>query len=498
MDSELPTPDEGQLSEATVSPALRATDVVDVFRLEERLHQGGMATLWRVLRVDAQGEPLPVDAGAMPLIMKVPRIKGGEDPATIVGFEVERMIMPMLRGPHVPKFVAKGDFTKQPYIVMEHIPGPSLRARFDEAPLALDEVVEIGSRVAMALHELHRQHVVHLDIKPSNVLFRADGTAVLIDFGLSRHEQLPDLLDEEFTLPMGTGPYMSPEQVQYVRTDPRSDLFALGVMLYHFTTGERPFGAPTTVSGLRKRLYVDPVPPRALRADCPPWLQEVILRCLEVQPQDRYASAAQLAMALQDPAQVPLTRRAEKMTRMGRAARLRRWFFALGNEPGAKPVTVSELIQRSPIVMAAVDVEGASEQLILQLRETVRRVLLTEPGARLACVSVMRTARIGMDERVDAAGHSVHVKQLVKLKHWARPISKALNLDEGRLTFHVLEAPDAAAAIIDFARRNGVDHIVMGARTASAMRRFLGSVSSQVVAESDCTVTVVRAATDLD
>jgi protein-serine/threonine kinase len=98
-----------------------------------------------------------------------------------------------------------------------------------------------------------------------------------------------------------------------------------------------------------------------------------------------------------------------------------------------------------------------------------------------------------MDELVDASGRSVHVKQLVQLKHWARPISKALNLEEGRLTFHVLEAPDAAGAIVDFARRNQIDHIVMGARGQSALRRYLGSVSSQVVAESDCTVTVVRA-----
>jgi hypothetical protein len=72
----------------------------------------------------------------------------------------------------------------------------------------------------------------------------------------------------------------------------------------------------------------------------------------------------------------------------------------------------------------------------------VRRIVLTEPGARLACVSVMKIARIGVDELVDADGRSRHVKQLVGLKHWARPISKALNLDDRRLTFHVLEAPD--------------------------------------------------------
>ena len=105
---------------------LAAGQIVDRFRLEERLHQGGMASLWRVIQVGADGAPDPA-APEMPLLMKVPRIKGGEDPATIVGFEVERMIMPSLSGRHVPRFVAKGDFTRRPYIVMERIAGSSLR-----------------------------------------------------------------------------------------------------------------------------------------------------------------------------------------------------------------------------------------------------------------------------------------------------------------------------------------------------------------------------------
>jgi protein-serine/threonine kinase len=470
-----------------VPSTISAGQLIDGFRIEERLHQGGMASIWRVTRVNHHGDT------SMPLVMKVPRIKGGEDPATIVGFEVEQMIMPMLSGAHVPRFVAKGDFTRQPYIVMEAIEGVSLRPRLDEAPLPLDEVIEIGSRVATALHDLHRQHLVHLDVKPSNIMFRKDGTAVLVDFGLSRHDHLPDLLDEEFTLPMGTGPYMSPEQVQFVRNDPRSDLFALGVMLYHFATGERPFGQPDSVRGLRRRLYVDPVPPRTLRDEIPPWLQEVILHCLEVNPARRYQSAAQLALDLQDPSQVQLTKRSEKIQKSGTLRTFKKWFFALGAEPASARQTAEEQLDRSPIIMAAVDVDNASRELLTQLRETVRRIVLTEPGARLACVSVMKTARIGMDERIDAEGRSVHVKQLVALKHWARPISKSLNLDEGRLTFHVLEAPDAADAIVDFAQRNAVDHIVMGARGSSSLRRLLGSVSSAVVAQSECTVTVVRA-----
>jgi nucleotide-binding universal stress UspA family protein len=154
--------------------------------------------------------------------------------------------------------------------------------------------------------------------------------------------------------------------------------------------------------------------------------------------------------------------------------------------------STGELLKRAPIILAAVDVQGAPDEMLELLRETVRRIVVTEPGARLACVSVMKTNRIGMDELMDKQGRSVHVKQLIGLKHWARPLSQSLRLDESRLTFHVLEAPDAADAIVEFASKNQIDHVVMGARGSSALRRFLGGVSSQVVAQADCTVTVVR------
>lgn len=476
---------------ATERPAaapLEPGQVVDGFRLEERTHQGGMASLWRVVHVDGMDE--------LPLIMKVPRIRGGDDPTTIVGFEVERMILPTLAGPHVPRFVARGDFTGQPYIVMERIPGDTLRPRLDQAPLPVAEVAAIGAQVALALHDLHRQHVVHLDVKPSNILFRDSGEAVLIDFGLSRHDRLPDLLDEELTLPMGTAPYMSPEQVQFVRNDPRSDLFALGVILYHLATGARPFGDPHSVRGLRQRLYRAPKPPRALRPDCPPWLQEIILRCLETNPEQRHQSAAQLAFDLQHPAQVALTARAERMSVPGRWRTVRRWLAAVGAEP--KLPNATEQTRRSPIVLAAVDVGSAAPPLLEALQAAVQRQMQTSPGARLACLAVMRTHRIGMDELQEADGSSRHVNLLVQLKHWARPVVQALKIaheeQDARVTFHVIEAPDAAGAIVDYARRNQVDHIVMGARSSSTLRRYLGSVSSQVVAEADCTVTVVRAA----
>ena len=145
--------------------------------------------------------------------------------------------MPRLSGVHVPKFVAAGDFAVQPYIVMERISGNTLLPRLRELPLPYTEVADIGGKIAAALDDLHRQHVIHLDVKPSNIMFRPTGEAVLVDFGLSHHDQLPDLMQEEFRLPFGTAPYMSPEQLLGVRNDPRSDIFALGALLYFFSTG---------------------------------------------------------------------------------------------------------------------------------------------------------------------------------------------------------------------------------------------------------------------
>lgn len=451
--------------------------VIDGFRLEERIHQGSMASLWRVTRADIQ----------MPMVMKIPLLSSGEDPAAIVGFEVEQMIMPALSGIHVPRFIAAGDFSAQPYIVMEFIAGASLRARLDDAPLDHDELATIGAKVATALHDIHSQHVIHLDLKPSNIMFRESADAVLVDFGLSRHDRFPDLLAEEFHLPMGTGPYISPEQVLRIRNDPRSDLFALGVLLYHLATGERPFGNPATARGLRRRLYHDPVPPRVLIPDCPPWLQEIILRCLEIDPQARYDTAAQVAFHFRHPEQVVLSARGQRMTRDSVATVAKRWFRAIGAEPDPQQ-SARDQLTKAPIVVVAIDLVHGAEALAEKLRVTARRILQTEPGTRLACVTVIKTSRIAMDIDVDEDGLNLHVKRLVELKHWARPLGIAAD----RITYHVLEAPDPAAAIIDFVRSNHVDHIVIGARGSSTFRRYLGSVSSQVVAQATCTITVVK------
>lgn len=183
---------------------LQAGQIIDGFRLVEPLESGGMASFWRVTR----------DGDGSPMVMKIPLLRPGEDPLTIIGYEVEQMILPRLAGPHAPRFIAAGDF-ERPYIVMEFIAGASVKSLLARLPLPANEV----ARIAFALHDIHRQHVIHLDLKPSNVILRGED-AVLIDFGLSRHDQLPDLVQEEAEGPAGTGAYISPEQVLGQRSDP--------------------------------------------------------------------------------------------------------------------------------------------------------------------------------------------------------------------------------------------------------------------------------------
>src|SRR6185312_8695430 len=340
--------------------------VLDGFTIGECVHHGGMATLWIVTHPD-----IPA-----PLLMKVPRVSEGEDPAAIVSFEMEQMILPRLQGPHVPAWFATGDFVRQAYVVIERISGQTLYKRLPDLPLAYEEVRVLGGKIATALADLHRQNVIHHDIKPSSIMSRESGEAVLIDYGLSHHNQLPDLLQEEFHLPSGTAPYMAPERLLGVRDDPRSDLFSLGVLLYFFTTAVRPFGESETMRGMRKRLWRDPYPPRKLKADYPPWLQEIVLRCLEIEPVWRYPTASQLAFELAHPDQVKLTARSEKLERDPLSTVWRRRFN--GNlVQSRRKSAVAAQIASGPIVAVAIDVAEGSAELNEALRRTVERILPT-------------------------------------------------------------------------------------------------------------------------
>jgi eukaryotic-like serine/threonine-protein kinase len=449
---------------------------IDGFLLEERIHRGGMAAIWRVGRDDID----------FPIVMKVPFLDFEGDLSLLVGFEVEQMIMAELCGAHVPRWIANGDFAVQPYIVMEYVAGPTLLGRLLDRLHSPDEVAATGIEVAAALADLHQQHVLHLDLKPANILFRQAGEAVLIDFGLSRHEHLPDLLEEQFHRPTGTTEYMAPEQLLRVRSDKRSDIYALGAILYQLATGKLPFGVPARMKKVRRRVWRDPVPLRALRPEVPAWLQEIILKCLEPIPDARYRTAEELVFDLRHPDLVQLTDRSGRLQQRPFKAVLAQWLRARR--------TMNEILasttkppSRAPIILVAVDLRRGQDDLRSSLLEASASAMANMPGARLACINVMPTSLIAVDENVDAAGENVHVRRLVELRQWAAP----LELPKGKSTFHLLESRNVAAAIIDFARSNRVEHVIIGAPTTAGS--LTSTISSQVMANSPCTVTVVRA-----
>jgi nucleotide-binding universal stress UspA family protein len=451
---------------------------IDGFCLGEMIHTGSMASIYRLDGPD----------GPLPLIIKIPRLGPGERAVNVIAFEVCRMVLGALaQGPHHPTLVAFGDVETVPYLVMERVEGVRLNDWVTRAPLAPEEIARLGSALALALHDTHRQDVVHLDLKPTNVLYREGGEAVLIDFGLAHHSHYPDLLAEELRFPLGNWVYIAPEQVLGVRCDPRSDIFAFGAILYHLATGRFPFGKPTTMAQLRRRLYRDPLPPRAIVVQTPAWLQEIILHCLEIDARDRYASAAEVAFDLANPAQVAITERGLRDRRAGWGMRIRRWVRARRFEPAPCPPP-SIQAGPAPIVLVAIGSAQPDEALSEALRDAARRLIAADDQCRIACVTAVPPAAALRGERNEDTPTGRHIKHLVNLRRWAKPLA----LPEERLTYHVLESEKPAAALLDYARMNDVDQILIGASRGSASMRLFPGVSAQVVAEAPCSVTVVR------
>ncbi len=438
---------------------------IDGFRLGQCVHVGSMASIYRLEGRD----------GALPLVMKIPRLGAGERSANVVSFEQCRMVLGALaQSVHHPTLVAYGDVETTPYLVMEYVEGARLDEWLKRAPLEPQELAAIGHSLALALHEIHRQDVIHLDLKAANVIVRHGGAATLIDFGLSCHRHLPDLLAAEFHTPVGNWVYMAPEQAAGERNDPRSDVFALGALLYELATARRPFGSPTSAAQLRRRLSRYPVPPRALVAGVPPWLQEVILRCLEVDTNERYGSAAQVAFDLANPGQVALTERAERRGSAGLLKTAARWLRARNYVPSPAPAPASA-ITALPVVVVALSGEETSEPFYEALRAATRRRIVAEGACRVACITVVPSSPGLADDTPTGR----HIKQLVSLRRWAKPLA----LPEERLTYHVLESDEPVAALVDYATVNEVQEILLGPdRHAAAL-----------VARAPCSVSVVRA-----
>ncbi|MDE3089072.1 MAG: protein kinase [Chloroflexota bacterium] len=199
-----------------------------------------------------------------------------------------------LNHPNIASVYDAGEADGVPFIVMELVDGPSLR---DRPPETIAEIVRVAHQLSAALDHAHAHGIIHRDVKPENVLLAPDGTAKLMDFGLARVSA--SHLTEEGAV-VGTVSYISPEQLMGKDIDGRTDLYSLGSLLYELLTRRAPFIGDHPMAVISQQLYTPPAPPSTLRADIPPALEDIILKLLAKDPKDRYASARDLEIALDE------------------------------------------------------------------------------------------------------------------------------------------------------------------------------------------------------
>jgi serine/threonine protein kinase len=453
--------------------------VVDGFVLGKELHRGGMASLFTASK---EGINLPI-------LLKIPRVGKDQPVESLIGFETELTILRSLKSPYVPKYLGSGNMATRPYIAMEQVVGRPLEELIKEGKqFSVDAVIRIGADLAQAAQSLHSQDAIHLDIKPDNILIDGQGKLTLIDFGLSHHSRFPDLLAEEMRKGIGSAPYISPEQVAGVRSDSRSDIFSIGVIMYELLTGELPFGNPQSMSGLRKRMWAEPFPPRAIRKEIPRWLQEVVLRCLEARADDRYQSATHLRQVLRDPESVKLTSRSERLEPPSFWENLKRWLKAAGYEPSPSPLP-SRGNQDAPLMIAAIDTRQSDEKLRDQMQTTAKNLLQAHPESRLICLSTIASTPTFEGKQESETASGIVRGHLVQLMEWAKP----LHLPPERISYHVLEALDPAARIVEFAKDNDASLILIGAshKLPNKVAPWRTSMT-KIVEEAPCSVHIVR------
>jgi eukaryotic-like serine/threonine-protein kinase len=281
--------------------SLHTGDQLDHYRIEGVAARSGMASIFRGtdMRTGRQ------------VAIKVPHPEMESDVVLFERFQREDEIGRKLDHPGVVKVYGDDDRSRL-YMVMEWVDGRLLRQILnDQKPLPPDRAVRIATGIAEALDYIHTHGVVHRDLKPENIMVDSQDNIKLIDFGIASNQGARRLTFAKFSQTMGTPDYISPEQVRGKRGDPRSDIYALGVMVYEMLTGKVPFSGPNPFAVMNDRLLNNPVPPRELNPEISPQLQEVIYRALERDPRNRYATAREMAWDLTHQDQVGISDRAE-------------------------------------------------------------------------------------------------------------------------------------------------------------------------------------------
>jgi serine/threonine-protein kinase len=258
------------------------------YQITERIGIGGMAEVFR-----AQDRVL----GRL-VAVKVMLPQYAADPDFTQRFRQEAASAANLQSPYIVNVYDWGQDEGTYFIVMEYVRGSDLKTAIKQrGAINQRKVAEIGAQVCQALSVAHNQDIIHRDIKPQNIMVQPDGNVKVMDFGIARAK---NSVKSQTSAVLGTAHYISPEQAQGKELTPASDIYSLGIVMYEAATGSLPFDAPDAVSVATKQVNELPAPPHEVKPDIDPNLEAIIMRALEKDPMNRFATATDMKHAIND------------------------------------------------------------------------------------------------------------------------------------------------------------------------------------------------------
>jgi serine/threonine-protein kinase len=271
---------------------LQIGDQFDRFQILGHLAQGGMSDIYRAFDVVSKSE----------VTLKIPDQSMIGDPGQYERFQRELEVTNTLRHPAILRGLGSGNYNRTPFLATEFVDGKSLRALIeDEAPMPPARALALFRRIAEGVAYCHDNGVVHRDLKPENVLVRPDGQPVIIDFGLALTKGAHRVTYANLSATAGTPDYMAPEQIEGQRGDRRTDIYALGTILYEMLSGRTPYQGDNSLSVMSQHLHSAPPRLDRERPGVAPEVAAIVARCLLRLPDERYDSVGALMDALDRP-----------------------------------------------------------------------------------------------------------------------------------------------------------------------------------------------------
>ncbi|MEN8244086.1 MAG: protein kinase [Thermodesulfobacteriota bacterium] len=437
---------------------------IDHFKIIKVLHSGAMGQIYKAMDMLTD----------QTVSIKIPFGDILNHPVLYYHFQNEERIGRLLHHDRVVAFLDKKRSAQ--YLVLEYILGKDLRSVVPvNRKVTLDKALEITCQIAEGLGYLHGRGVIHLDIKPENIMVTPDIQIKIIDFGLGRILGAADLLTEDFMEPQGTPFYIAPEQLLGCRDDLRSDIYSLGMVLYELLTGNLPFKRSTHLAIVKKRLTADPTPPRHYDPDIAPQIQEIILKSLEKNPAHRYQSAAELMKDLTHYDMIKLSRRNRSRTRSF-------WQFRF-NKPIQRYDKGEAKKDRElpPQILGAIIDHDSSDQVVEMVK---RQAIMRSCGVTLLTV-------IDEDPDSDLTGYQTAVdgeRFRLRINDFVERL-RNYNLDP----LVRIKRGAAAGEIVQLAKTINADLIILGTpRKKGLQKLFGGSTIDKIIKKAPCNVAIAE------